>query len=176
MGLGPEHSHRRTASRGSRCRRCSGRSVRSELGQNTTLSQFTNADGARCGPFGDSDEHDTNQRKNRTNIPSVVHDVTFRAVADLPFPPKAPKERTQWSEEQLNVIRPFEDVGVRVVGFLVAIKPQTGGSGESTNCHMTRAPEPEGHRARVETAGDGESDSVVVETTARLRRLHARGR
>jgi hypothetical protein len=138
------------------------------------LSQFTNADGVRCGPFGDSDEHDTNQRKNRTNIPSVVHDVTFRAVADLPFPPKAPKERTQWSEEQLDVIRPFEDVGVRVVGFLVAIKPQTGGSGESTNCHMTRAPETDWHMALVENAGDGESESVVVETTPRIRRTHTK--
>jgi uncharacterized protein YgiM (DUF1202 family) len=135
------------------------------------MTQFTNASGVTCGPFGDSDEHETNQRKNRTDLPQAVHDVTFMALAMLPYP-KAPKERSQWSAMQLAVIEPFEGVGVRVVGYLAALKPQTGGSGESTNCHMTKAAEVDWHMALVEKAGGGEDEGVVIETTPRVRRNH----
>jgi hypothetical protein len=99
--------------------------------------------------------------------------VTWEAVADLPFP-NAPKRRDAWSPEQLAEIAPYEGVPVTVEGYLVAIKPQTGGSGESTNCHWTAAPEVDWHVAFVGRFGQGEKESVVVETTPRIRRRHAK--
>lgn len=59
-----------------------------------------------------------------------------------------------------------------MVGYLVAIKPQTGGSGESTNCYMTRPAEVDWHVALVERTGDGEAEAIVVETTPRVRVDH----
>ncbi len=58
------------------------------------------------------------------------------------------------------------------MGYFVAIKPQTGGSGESTNCHWTKGPQVDWHIALVKKPGQGEEDAVVVETTPRVRRSH----
>ncbi len=134
-------------------------------------SSFRGVSG-KCGYAGIGDEVETNQRKNRTDIPASYHDVTFKALAYLPYP-KAPKERSQWSNDQLDVIRPFEGVAVRVVGYLVALKPQTG-SAEKTNCRFTKAGETDWHLALVEKSGDGENESVVIETTPRIRRSHSK--
>lgn len=61
---------------------------------------------------------------------------------------------------------------MRVQGFLVFVRPQTG-SAEGTNCRYTKAAETDWHMALVENAGDGEHDAVVVETTPRIRKKHA---
>jgi hypothetical protein len=133
-------------------------------------SEFTSASGT-CGPTGDGGDTLTNARKNRTDLSSVAHDVTFHALASLPYP-KAPKSRTSWTSEQLAEIEPYEGVAVRLVGYLVALKPQSGGSGESCNCHFTAAAEVDWHIAIVETPGRGEAEAVVVETTPRVRKNH----
>lgn len=132
-------------------------------------SSFTGPSG-HCGFAGIGDEADSNQRKNRTDIPSSYHDVAFQALASLDYP-VAPKHRSEWSAEQLAVIEPFEGIAVRVVGFLVAVKPQTG-SKEATNCRFTKSVETDWHMALVEQAGLGEKDAVVIETTPRIRRSH----
>lgn len=130
---------------------------------------FTGSSG-KCPFAGIGDEIETNQRKNRTDVPTGYHDVTFKTVANLPYP-KAPKERSDWSDDQLDIIRPFEGVAVRVVGFLVAIRPQTG-SAERTNCRFTKAVETDWHMALVERAGQGEEEALVIETTPRVRARH----
>jgi hypothetical protein len=137
---------------------------------NTT--QFTSpTTGDACGPTGQGGDTETNRRKNRTDVPAQYHDVTFRAIADLPYP-TAPKHRHDWLQPQLDSIAPFEGVAVRVVGYLVAIKVQTGGSGESTNCLLTHVADVDWHMALVEAPGKGEEEAVVVETTPRVRRTH----
>jgi hypothetical protein len=130
------------------------------------------SDGKTCGAFGDAAGNQTNLRKNRTDIPSAYHDVTVAAIRDLPFP-NVPKSRENWTAEQSAEIAKSEGVAVRVVGYLVAIKPQ-GGSGESTNCHWTKPAQTDWHIALVEHPGDGEADSVVVETTPRIRQNHGK--
>jgi len=109
---------------------------------------------------------------NRTDVPASYHDVTFDAIATLGYPVGS-KHRHDWSPAQLAEIERYEGAAVRVVGYLVALKPQVGGSGESTNCHWTAAGEVDWHIALVGEAGRGEEQSVVVETTPRLRRKHA---
>jgi hypothetical protein len=138
-----------------------------------TANQTTFAsDGKTCGPSGDGGDTPTNLLKNRTDVPGGVHDVTWGAIAGLPSPSPAPKHRSDWTDEQLAVIRPYEGIAVRVIGYLVALKPQTNGSGESTNCHWTKASQVDWHMALAKSVGDGEKDAIVVETTPRVRQSH----
>ena len=60
------------------------------------------------------------------------------------------------------MIQPFEGIAVRVIGHLVALKPQNHGSGESTNCHWTKSSQVDWHMALVKSVGDGEKDGVGV--------------
>jgi hypothetical protein len=100
-----------------------------------------------------------------------AHAVTFDAIAQLPYPTAKP-HRHDWLQPQLDSIARYEGAPISVVGYLVALKPQTSGSGESTNCKMTGADETDWHMALVKAPGDGEATSVVVETTPRLRKKH----
>lgn len=138
------------------------------------VSKTYTSGGKSCGPGGSGGDTATNRRKNRVDIPAAYHDVTFDAITGLPAPDPAPKSRLKWSDEQLAVIRPYEGVAVRVVGHLAAIKPQNHGSGESTNCYWTTAAETDWHVALVKKEGHGEEKAIVVETTPRVRRAHAK--
>ena len=124
-----------------------------------------------CGPSGNGGDRPTNLLKNRTDIPGGFHDVTWAAIATLPYP-VAPTHRSQWTAAQLTV--PYEGIAVRVIGHLVALKPQNHGSGESTNCHWTKSAQVDWHMALVKAVGDGEKESIVIETTPRVRRSHAK--
>lgn len=130
---------------------------------------FDGPDG-HCGPTGDGGDTITNKRKNRTDVPADYHQVTWAAVQTLPYP-VAKKSLTEWTADQLAQIEPYQGVGVTVVGYLAAIKPQHG-SGESTNCHFTNPVEVDWHIPLVEKAGDAELTSIVVETTPRVRKSH----
>jgi hypothetical protein len=132
-------------------------------------SQFTGPSGL-CGYAGVGDQVESNQRKNRTDIPTRYHDVSLGALLSLPVP-HGPKERTNWSAALLQQIEPYEGVAVRVIGFLAAVKPQTG-SKEATNCRFSTATETDWHMALVERAGMGEERAAVVETTPRIRKNH----
>ena len=125
-----------------------------------------------CPPAGDPDgDVATDIRKNRVDVPGAYHPVAFAALAGLRYP-VAPKRRDKWSPGQLADIEPFEGMAVTVTGYLVAIKNQAGGSGEGTNCHFRQSPDVDWHMALVEKPGDGEKESIVVETTPRLRKVH----
>ncbi len=136
---------------------------------NPNPTEFHGTDGT-CGPTGDGGDTATNLRKNRTDVPGTYHDVTWQAIATLPYPKGAPTSRSKWSADQLAQIAPYEGVALRVIGYLVALKPQTGGKGESTNCHFTHADEVDWHVALVANAG--ENAAIVIETTPRVRQSH----
>jgi len=131
-----------------------------------------NSGGQTCGPSGDGGDAATNLLKNRTDVPSSYHTVVFDAVATLTYPNPAPPHRQDWTAAQLAVIKPFEGAPITVEGYIVAIKPQTGGSGESTNCHWTQPSQVDWHIALTKNPGEGEKDAVVVETTPRVRQSH----
>ncbi len=122
-----------------------------------------------CGPVGQGGDTATNRLKNRTDVPATYRAVTFAAIGDLGYPAT---RRLAWPAESVAVVRRYEGVPVQVTGYLVAIKPQTRGSGESTNCYWTRAAEVDWHVALVEQPGDGEAEAIVVETTPRIRVNH----
>ncbi len=124
-----------------------------------------------CPPGGDGGDQETNVRKNRTDVADNYHDVAWSAIANLEYP-VAGKTLDSWTDEQKKQIEPYEGVALRTVGYLVAIKPQTGSGGESTNCHFHLASEVDWHIALVSRPGDGEKTSVVVETTPRVRQSH----
>lgn len=128
--------------------------------------------GETCGPTGDGGDTATNLRKNRTDTSSTYHDVTVSSIADLAYPSPAPLSRLKWTAQQLAAIEAYEGAAVRVVGYIVALKPQTGGSGESANCHWTKSAQVDWHIALTAAPGEGERHAVVVETTPRVRQHH----
>ena len=114
---------------------------------------------------------DTNRRKNRMDTPAAYQEVTFDALAGLSFP-DAPINRNNWTLAQKDAIAPFEGVAVSVVGFIVAVKKQSGGSGEATNCHFNTVNLVDVHVASVENPGESEEKSIVVEPTPRFYGAH----
>jgi hypothetical protein len=123
------------------------------------------ADGEAGGDTG------TNRLKNRTDVPASYHQVAFSTVAALPYP-DANTKRSKWTPDQLAAIAPFEGVAVSVEGFIVAVKKQSGGGGEETNCHFNQPNFVDVHVALVAKPGDGEKDAVVVESTPRFYAKH----
>jgi hypothetical protein len=98
-------------------------------------STFQGSEGA-CAANGDGSDPDQFILKNRDDIPDSYHDVTWQAIDELPFPGKGkPKSfraknlRKRWTAAQLKVIKPFESIPVRAVGYIAAIKPQTSKTG-----------------------------------------------
>ncbi len=135
---------------------------------NTTT--FDGPDG-HCGPTGDGGDTITNGRKNRTDVPSRYHAVTWKALQSLPYP-VAGKSLADWTPQQLTQIQPYQGIPVSVVGYLTAIKVEDHGSGESTNCHFTNSEEVDWHMPLVEQHTNTEGTAIVVETTPRVRKLH----
>jgi hypothetical protein len=124
-----------------------------------------------CGPTGSAPGNETNRLKNRVDVPNSYHTVSFEAFFKLPDL-HVPKDRSKWEQDDANEIAKFEGVPIRMTGYLVAIKPQDSGSGETTNCKWTKYSETDWHMALVEEPGQGEKLAVVVETTPRIRVNH----
>ena len=115
---------------------------------------------------------ETNKRKNRKDIPSSYHQVTFDAVANLAYPTEAKVNRANWTAEQKDAIAPFEGIPISIVGFIVAVKKQSGGGGEGTNCHFNTTNFVDTHVALVKAPGQGEEKAIVVEPTPRFYAQH----
>ncbi len=130
---------------------------------------FKGVDG-NCPWNGNGGDPDTYLHKNRSDIPSAYHDVKWEAIHDLPFPDDKPL-RKNWSPENIADIERYEGVAVRTIGHIVAVKPQAGNE-EGTNCRFSKVSETDIHIAIVGEAGDGERNSVVVETTPRFLKGH----
>ena len=138
---------------------------------------FTGNEGP-CEFGGDGGDPDEYTLKNRADSPASadIHDVAWSAIDQLDYPGKVdrvwePQKRVGWTAAQLAVIQPFEGVAVRVVGYLAAIKPQTGNS-EGTNCGQTKAGDVDFHIALGGNSGDLEKKSIVIEFTPRFLKDH----
>src|SRR5207248_4982187 len=78
-----------------------------------------------CAETGDGGDSDTNARKNRMDVPSSYHLVTWNAINSLAAPQGAPRSRADWTPDQLAVITPFEGAAITVERFLYKVKPET---------------------------------------------------
>jgi len=118
----------------------------------------------------DGGDYETNTRKNRIDVPSSYHAVSFDAMMALPDNSGASNNRRHWSQAQKDVVVPFEGIPVSVVGYVNRVKKQfgSGEGGESTNCHFFREGFVDIHVALVESFGDGERTALVVEPTPRF--------
>jgi hypothetical protein len=126
----------------------------------------------KCGWFGSvGADKQTNQRKNRTDLPTSYHAVAFTALTDLEWPRDATTRRDRWKPEQLAVIEPYEGDALTVTGFIVALRPQAGNT-EATNCGESGEDSTDWHMALVGEFGDPEREAVVVETTPRIKTKH----
>lgn len=133
-------------------------------------STFTGAEGS-CPWNGDDSDPDTFIRKNRSDSPAAVHDVSWQSIHDLEYPVAKPL-RKNWTPDQLAEIARYEGIGIRTIGYLVAVKPQNKGHGEGTNCHFHQSGDTDTHLALVGTVGDAEKNSVVIEFTPRFLKAH----
>jgi len=136
---------------------------------------FTSSEGDSCGPAGSGGDGTTNNRKDRADEPTAYYQVSFSAVADLPFPKGAPRSREQWTPDQLKVITPYEGVPLTITGYLVDQIKEEGK--ETANCGLTEHDEVDWHMYLTSdfVAGDGnlhKGEAVIVETTPRIRAKH----
>ncbi len=144
----------------------------SELDQNWEKPAPNQSSLPGCPWFGaEKSDKITNQRKNRTDLPSGYHAVEFSALTDLDWPHEATTRRDKWTSDQLAQIAPFEGEAITVTGFVVAFRPQ-GKSGESPNCGEKGEPNTDWHIALVGEFGDKEPEAMVVETTPRIKQHH----
>ncbi len=143
-------------------------------------SILVHSDSARkkCGPRGNDTDPKTFILKNRSDSPNASHAVNFDALIDLPFDQgmdadglKVPKDRTRWKPAHFSTVSAFEGISLTVTGFLAAVKPQRSG-GEATNCGFKGEQNTDWHIALTRGHRDGESHSIVVEPTPRIKRLH----
>lgn len=132
-----------------------------------TSTDFT-AEGITCGPTGDGGDSITNARKDRTDVPTAYHLVSFQAIDGLAFP-VAPKSRMSWSQNQLSQIAPFEGAAVALTAYLDRVKVE---GPESCNCHMKQRPDVDWHMWVTAHQGEFKKDAIVVETTPRIRKDH----
>jgi hypothetical protein len=137
---------------------------------------FHSAEGD-CGETGDGGDTDTNKRKNRIDVPSAYHPVTWDAINTLAYPHGAPKSRMDWTPDQLGQILTFEGAALSVEGYLYKVKvestsPSAATGGESTNCHARLANDVDWHMPLTAHVGEGQDVAIVVETTPRVRQGH----
>ena len=80
--------------------------------------------------------------------------MAYLTWAPTSRPAHAPRSLAQWTSQQIQAIQPYEGVPVSVVGYLVKIKVEDTGSGESTNCHFVNPDEVDWHMPFAEHFGD----------------------
>jgi hypothetical protein len=137
------------------------------------------SDEGTCGETGDGGDSDTNRRKNRTDLPSSYHLVTWDAINTLDYAKGAPKSRAAWTQSQLATITPFEGAAITVEGYLYKVKVESSSinaksGGESTNCHARLANDVDWHMPLTANVGEEQDLAIIVETTPRVRRQHPR--
>jgi Bacterial SH3 domain len=82
---------------------------------------YTTVNGS-CAPAGKAgSDTPTNLLKNRVDVPTSYHDVTFVAIATLSYPHDVTK-RIHWQPANLTEIARFEGVPLSVVGYGTGIK------------------------------------------------------
>ena len=121
---------------------------------------------------------ETNERKNRADVPTVYHAVRFDAIADsatMPWPKG--KTRPAWDKttagraDRARFVTPFEGAAITITGFIRVIRPQAGNH-ESTNCGKTGEANTDWHIGLVGAFAAPESLAMVVEPTPRSKKAH----
>jgi hypothetical protein len=121
---------------------------------------------------------ETNERKNRSDVPSVYHAVRFDAIADsatMPWPKG--KTRPAWDAtpkgvaDRARFVTPFEGAAITVTGFIRVIRPQAKNK-ESTNCGETGEANTDWHIGLVGAFDAPETLAMVVEPTPRSKKVH----
>ncbi len=151
--------------------------ISSDWGKGTPEDNVFHGDEGDCNETGDGGDTDTNKLKNRVDVPTAYHYVTWDAINNTTYPKGAPRSRANWKQSQLDQISPFEGVPVAVEGYLYKVKVESSSSnankgGESTNCHAHLANDVDWHMPLTAQNGQGEDVAIIVETTPRLRQLH----
>lgn len=147
---------------------------------NRDTQPFKMANGKMCKPAGGGNDPETEERKNRRDAADNPHDVTIRAIAELPYDHAAAKERKNWTAKQLAEIKPSEGIPVRTTGYLVHFVEKTGKAvdavreegTENCNCGSIAHDDVDWHLSLVSKPRLPEKKSVVVEVTPRIRALH----
>lgn len=125
-----------------------------------------------------NDDPETNERKNRVDVPTLYHAVKFEAIADsatMPWPKG--KTRPAWDAtakgraDRASMVTPFEGAAITVTGFIRVIRPQSTNK-ESTNCRANGEANTDWHIALVGEFAAPESLAMVVEPTPRMKKLH----
>lgn len=137
---------------------------------------FHDDEGA-CAQTGDGGDTDINARKNRVDVPSPYHYVTWDAINKTTYPQGASRSRADWTRSQLDQIAPIEGATVAVEGYLYKVRvesssPNSSKGGESTNCHAHLANDVDWHMPVTAQNGQGEDVAIIVEATPRLRQMH----
>lgn len=140
---------------------------------NATDIHWPTGDHALCQSDGIGGDPATNHQKNRTDEPSSYHDVSWNAVATLPFPRNHLSRRTgdahPWPAADLAAIASYEGIPLRIVGFLANAKVE---GKESTNCGQTDTARVDWHLYLTKGPRQKTRQSIVVEVTPRVRPDH----
>jgi hypothetical protein len=114
-------------------------------GPNKTLLKTEEGD---CGPEGIGGDNATNLLKNRTDVPTIVRDVTPQDLEKLEAL-KVPLRRDAWTSEDIGKAKSVGDgLGIRVQGYLLRVRRQ---GRTSSNCesagyvdwHLIMGPSPD---------------------------------
>jgi hypothetical protein len=151
--------------------------ISSSWEKETPSDTVFHGDEGDCAETGDGGDADTNKLKNRVDVPSAYHYVTWDAINSALYPQGAPRSRANWTQAQLDQITPVEGAAIAVEGYLYKVKVESSSAnassgGESTNCHAHLANDVDWHMPVTAQNGQAENVAVIVETTPRLRQQH----
>lgn len=113
----------------------------------------------------------TNLLKNRVDIPSEYHSVTFEEIMGLPDT-GLPTRRYRWTPQDSALVVQYEGVPVQIEGYLADAVEE---GPEATNCGQDTHPWHDWHIWVVHTEGEAVNHdkraALVVEVTPRVRAL-----
>lgn len=140
---------------------------------NASDIHWPTGDHALCQADGVGGDPATNHLKNRTDEPASYHQVSWNAVATLPFPHNRLKHREgdahPWPAADLAAIAEYEGTPLSIVGFLANAKVE---GKESTNCNQTDTARVDWHLYLTKGPHQKTRQSIVVEVTPRVRPNH----
>jgi hypothetical protein len=147
----------------------------SKTASNAVDIHWPNGNHALCQADGVGGDPATNHLKNRTDEPDGYHEVSWDALATLAFPHNRLKHREgdqhSWPAADLAAIAEYEELPISVVGFLANAKKE---GKESTNCGETDSTRVDWHMYLTKGPHQKTRQSIVVETTPRVRPNHPR--
>lgn len=129
-----------------------------------------------CNPEGSPTSHDPelNRRKNRDKPPPAYAVMGVPTIMLLPSGDLYRKPRTEWSQLLRDTVKPHEDTGVALQGYLVRVKKETD---ESCNCDSTK--DVDYHTwisaTLAEAQNRDQSHAVVAEISPRTLFQHQQG-